>query len=81
MTHPASVSGFLRVNEDEARALADQLKFLTEYLDKKLFKTFRVSKDLYNYWYKNEMILSGDFLARKAPGFVQIIHNVRGIKL
>ena len=81
MTHPASYLVFGSVNEEAARVMADQLKFLTEFLDAKLFNTVGVSRRTYDYWYKNELILSGAFVAKKAPKYVTVIHNLRGVSL
>lgn len=81
LTHPASFFAFGSINEEKARVMADQLQFLTEFLDAKLFKTVGVSRSTYNYWYKNELVLSGAYVAKKAPDFVTVIHNISGATL
>lgn len=77
MWHPAYVSGFIILTEDRARQYGDQLRLLTEYLEKRLKKALGLKESTYNRHYKGEYIMLAADLKKLTPKFITLVSDIR----
>ncbi len=77
MWHPATITGFLRLDEKAAEDLAEQLNLITAYLESNLRKALNLDRKVYDRYYRAEHQMLAEHLNKLSPRFIRIIHDFR----
>ena len=77
--HPARITLIGGYSSGELEAMEHQINLLERPLVKRILKSLKITKKVFRYHYTNETLFNTIDIIKLSPGWMRVIHNIKGL--